>query len=82
MEQTDYRVSPHVDFKLRPLSEAVTTRLATEGFLVRVGAQVLQKVTLERTLAHGTLERFHAAVIASQVFPQSVASGKRLHRRI
>ena len=80
MEQTDYRVSPHVDFKLRPLSEAMTTRLATEGFLVRVGAQVLQKVALERTLAHGTLERFHAAVIAAQVFPQSVASGKSLHR--
>lgn len=67
----------HVHLQLRSLSETVSACLAFERFFVRVRSQVLQEVALERALTNGTLERFHAAVIAAQVFAQSIRAGER-----
>ena len=72
------RVRSHVDFELRTLGEAVTARFAPKWLFVRVGSQVLEEMTLEGTLTDRTLERFHAAVVAAQMFAQAVRAGKRL----
>jgi hypothetical protein len=61
-------VRPHMDFELGTLSKAVAASFATEGFFVRVSAQMLEKMSFEGSLTDGTLERFHAAVVATQMF--------------
>lgn len=72
--RTFTRVCPHVNLQLRPLSEAMIARFATERLLVGVGTQVLQKVSLEGSLADGALERFHASVVAAEMFAEAVAA--------
>ena len=57
-----------------PLSEAMIARFATERLLVGVGTQVLQKMSLEGSLADGALERFHASVVAAEMFAEAVAA--------
>ena len=42
------------------LSKTVAARLATERLLVRMGSQVLQKMSFEGSLAYRTLEGFHS----------------------
>lgn len=66
----------HVDLELRTLCKAVATSFATEGFFVRVSAQMLEEMPFEGSLADWTLEGFHAAVVAAQMFAQPVRSGK------
>ena len=52
-------------------------RLATERLFIGVGAQVLQEMSLERSLADGALERFHSAVVAAEMLAEAVAPRER-----
>ena len=65
-----------MDFELGTLGKTVTASFATKGFFVRVSAQMLEEMPFEGSLTNGTLEGFHAAVIAAQMFAQSVRSCK------
>ena len=56
----------------------MVARFAAERLLVGVGAQVLQEMSLEGSLADGALERFHAAVVAAEMFTQTVAASEGL----
>lgn len=63
---------PHVNFELRSLSEAVAASFTFKGLLVGVRTQVLEKVAFEGSLANRTLERFHASMVAAQMFAESI----------
>ena len=65
-----------MDFELGTLGKTVTASFATKGFFIRVSAQMLEEMPFEGSLTNGTLEGFHAAVIAAQMFAQSVRSCK------
>lgn len=69
-------VRPHVDFELGSLCKTVTARFATERLFVRVSTQMLKEMSLEGSLANGALEGLHAAVVAAQVFTQTIGTGK------
>jgi len=69
-------VRPHVHLQLRPLSEAVVAGFTAEGLFVGVRTEMLEEVSFEGALANRALERFHAAVVAAQVFAKPVTAGE------